>query len=90
MLECILVYLKYDIKFIVLAFSFLIMQLIKFFIWIFIDNSLIKYFLSFIIYLIIIQSLFLLLALIFFDLKFNFSTIIAKIKITLRMEKNPQ
>ena len=56
------------------------MQLIKFFIWIFIDNSLIKYFLSFIIYLIIIQSLFLLLALIFFDLKFNFSPIIAKNK----------
>jgi len=42
----ILFYLDYDIKYIIIALSFIFMQLIEFFIWIYIKNKEISYYLS--------------------------------------------
>jgi hypothetical protein len=49
----ILFYLDYDIKYIIIAISFIFMQLVEFFIWIYIKNKRISYYLSLLTFIII-------------------------------------
>jgi hypothetical protein len=48
-----LFYLDYDIKYIIIALSFIFMQLIEFFIWIYINNKQISFYLSILTFIII-------------------------------------